>query len=115
MTDRELLEKAAKAAGIEWIPSDTEKGQECELKFGLWMRIDGEPTCPRRRWNPLTDDGDALRLAHGLNVPVSIDISKGLTTVSSWDFEIDVPHGNDPLAATRRAIVKAAADIGETL
>jgi hypothetical protein len=116
MTDRELLEKSAKAAGIEWVPSETEKGRECELKFGLWLRIEGEPNeFTPRRWNPLTDDGDALRLAHGLNVPVSIDISNGLTTVSGWTFDIDEPHGNDPLAATRRAIVRAAAAIGEAM
>jgi len=102
MIDRELLEKAAKAAGIIVDFQCTQWG-----KFWAGTEVGF--------WNPFTDDGDALRLAHGLNVPVSIDISKGLTTVSSWDFEIDEPHGNDPLAATRRAIVRAAAAIGESL
>ena len=101
MTDRELLEKAAKAAG-----------NGATFAAGNWFIPVDDAIA---HWNPLTDDGDALRLAHRLNVPVSIDISKGLTTVSSWDFEIDVPHGNDALAATRRAIVKAAADIGEAM
>jgi len=107
MTDRELLEKAAKAAGIDaicWNDGSEPYSSGEGIIYG-----------DNHIWNPLTYDGDALRLAHGLNVPVSIDISKGLTTVSSWDFEIDVPHGNDPLAATRRAIVKAAAAIGESL
>lgn len=55
MTDRELLELAAKAAGIE--------GQYAFLHY-----FDGEEDgiCSpgnHRVWNPLTDDGDALRLA----------------------------------------------------
>ena len=47
MTDRELLERAAKAAGYEY------------AKHGGYIVVDGIPG----NWNPLTDDGDALRLA----------------------------------------------------
>ena len=38
-----LLELAAKAAGVEWIPANTEKGIELEPVFGLWLKIHGEP------------------------------------------------------------------------
>ena len=81
MTDRELLELAAKAAGIAHVtPMMIEWGQ----------------------WNPLTDDGDALRLAVKLALFESFDFSLKISAACSED---------DPLAATRRAIVKAAAEI----
>ena len=126
MTDRELLELAAKAAGIKWLPATTEKGIELEPKFGLWLVIDGEPNeYQRRRWNPLTDDGDALRLAVKLRLVVLV--WAGAETVSAAKT---LPDGEDPSpisddwqsanahacdgieAATRRAIVRAAAEIG---
>ena len=47
MTDRELLEAAAKAAGIDYY---------ARAQSGGMLTDNGE-------WNPLTDDGDALRLA----------------------------------------------------
>ena len=93
MTDKELLEKAAKAAGIN-------------LRFlsGNIPFSDG----PSRigEWNPLTDDGDALRLAVKLCILDKYEI--GIAPVNVW-------HGDDPYAATRRAIVRAAAAIGEKL
>ena len=104
MTDRELLELAAKAAGIEWKPADTDAGRKCELKFGLWLVIDGEPSeYQRRRWNPLTNDGDALRLAVKIKwVPSRVEFEK-------------LAVQDDPCAATRRAIVRAAAGIGRNM
>jgi hypothetical protein len=86
MTDRELLELAAKVAEIEY--------------DGIAAKdiYSGHYVIP---WNPLTDDGDALRLAVKLNVPLD-----GFTIApSEWM--------NDPYAATRRAIVRAAAEIGK--
>ena len=116
MTDRELLELAAKAARIEWKPADTDAGRKCELKFGLWLVIDGEPSeYQRRRWNPLTDDGDALRLAVKLQLAIAIDPDQ------TWAHHVQVmmgsvePHGTNPFAATRRAIVRAAAEIGRNM
>jgi hypothetical protein len=82
MTDRELLELAAKACGLE------------EAK----MRIEFN------QWNPLTDDGDALLVM----VKLGIDIAKA--QVDYWD-----KHSNDPYAATRRAITRAAAEIGRNM
>ena len=54
MNDKELLKFAAKAAGIEltYIPQDTGEWADYRNEHG------GETP-----WNPLTDDGDALRLA----------------------------------------------------
>ena len=103
MTDRELLEMAAKSAGIEYDADSSKPNPISGVFFGLWLVIQGEPYQGQRRyWNPLTDDGDALRLA----VKLSIDVSQA--QVDYWD-----KHSNDPYAATRRAIVRAAAMLGE--
>lgn len=104
MSDRELLELAAKAAGISLLRwSDTWAGEPGE---------EGFQTDDYSRWNPLTDDGDALRLAVKLNFDVCINGE----TVFVRDFdcnETELMLFDDPMAATRRAIVRAAARIGE--
>ena len=100
MTDRELLELAAKAAGV--VLED-----EHYWRDGFWTR-----------WNPLVDDGDALRLAVALCM--SLLIGQGGTVAAYIDnddlsfeaIEHYLPDGN---AATRRAIVCAAAEIGKEL
>ena len=102
MTDRELLEKAAKAAGYE--PA-TFEGRN----VGWYLPSEGVGP-----WNPLTDDGDALRLAVKLNLQVTI--SPCYCDAYSPDHDIGVSENNaDTYAATRRAIVRAAAAIGESL
>ena len=142
MTDKELLELAAKAAGwTGW-----------QSKHGYWNveSPEGEKTtccnywnayCPdtgeklkeptfadaiyETGWNPLTDDGDALRLAVKLN----LDITHSWSIVNGDDkypmASIHVSYNNetfvyelkeaDPYAATRRAIVRAAAEIGKDM
>ena len=92
MTDRELLELAAKAEGIEF----------SEPKL---IGLDG--------WNPLTDDGDALRLAVKLKLDVLTDCLDGVCISSAQLEEQCEPDLGDPYAATRRAIVRAAAEIGK--
>jgi hypothetical protein len=90
MTDREMLELAAKAAG-EW-PSP----EPFEHVLS--------------RWTPLTDDGDALRLAVRLRMNVDWESADCV-----WcDNEGGTVEGDDPYAATRRAIVRAAAAIGRS-
>ena len=103
MTDRELLELAAKAAGIskEW---------------------DGVGW----QWNPLTDDGDALRLAVKLKMKVECMSAQSAARTFDNCFAGCVDHSDsqqyakrdfnpDPYAATRRAIVRAAAEIGKAM
>lgn len=93
LTDRALLEAAAKAGGIEGrYDSWTHQG------FNEGIRRAGH----LRPWNPLTNDGDALRLA------VRLDL---LTSDGTYSYEPD-EWRIDPYAATRRAIVRAAAAIG---
>jgi len=103
-TDLELLELAARAALIDY-------------------HIDYIDGCPKivsdgRIWNPLTDDGEALRLA----VKLDIELQRFKTTFIvkwgkagnpyEWLSELLNP---DPYAAARRAIVRAAAAIGKKL
>lgn len=97
MNDRELLELAAKAAGAEWLKGTYENG---------WWLDDGW-------WNPLTDDGDALRLAVKLSIDIFINqISVVAQYGEKWIRE--ECSAKERAAATRRAIVRAAAEIGRT-
>ena len=112
MTDRELLEAAAKAAGMHF-----EDGRQLNPKKYLVCPIGSNPIDCSRGWNPLTDDGDALRLAVKLagKLPFVIHIQELGCMASDCDmadaFESN-ENNSDPYAATRRAIVTAAAEIG---
>lgn len=101
MTDRELLELAAKAIHFKWDE----------------QAFDGTLIAGRVRWNPRDDDGDALRLAGTLGLAIVIDIPTGVTFAhheQAW-MATEVKHYGDPYAATRRAIVRAAAEIGRAM
>ena len=110
-TDRELLELAAKAAGIKVLLPVMSEGmtQVAILESSL---VNTVPTF----WQPLTDDGDALRLA------VKLEMILSLIQHDFFDPKQDDPlvivatdhDRKDPYAATRRAIVRAAAAIGAT-
>ena len=105
MTDRELLELAAKAAGIElrWHPDGTAySDSRCKDYWGVW--------------NPLTDDGDALRLAAKLKLSVWFEERENHEwTHIVWVSPVFEPYVGDGYAATRRAIVRAAAEIGRNM
>jgi hypothetical protein len=64
-------------------------------------------------WNPLEDDGDAFRLAVDLKLLISVSdwSSKATDGLTVESFE---PATADRRADTRRAIVRAAAEIGRT-
>ena len=107
MTDRELLELAAKAAG---------------MKDGTWFDgYNDEGSDTGDYWNPLTDDGDALRLAVKLWLAVWTAVDNGRPPMYALALGGGYPntiraeelHDTDPYAATRRAIVRAAAEIGK--
>jgi hypothetical protein len=115
MTDRELLELAAKAAGIdaEW-HSDDDADFYAEHE-GMFLK--GARSLDNNKyWNPLTDDGDALRLAVKADIDVVQmgDATRADYMIGIGFCTVEVPHGNDPYAATRRAIVRAAAEIGRS-
>ena len=105
MTDRELLELAAKAAAIKVLIDPSGAMRNCT---GLHpaSNIFSAPT-----WNPLTDDGDALRLAVKLGMVVSICDHPDLMEVEASVFPNGRPSSlmfresyiNDPYAATSSA------------
>jgi hypothetical protein len=105
--DKELLELAAKAAG--------ELSYEHASEGGLYLS-NGE------HWNPLVDDGDALRLAVKLNISISFGFAATKINCEIYDWaedevKIDWKEDGrkDSYAATRRAITRAAAEIGKAL
>jgi|SRR5690554_2087393 len=109
MNDKELLELAAKAAGYV-VDSDF---------YRLVVRDNsGTPIC----WNPLEDDGDALRLAAKLLIDIGQFPSEVVAAVdiddhpASFRLLFTEPVNNEEYRgeSTRRAIVRAAARIGET-
>jgi len=116
MIDRELLEAAAKAAGMEIHPLI--EGKDCLAIIdpsGYWGN-------KHKYWNPLIDDGDALRLAVKLNMHVIVDGEHNHVRVyaRSWakaedDYGTADWNDCDKYAATRRAIVLAAAEIGKVM
>lgn len=115
MTDRELLELAAKAAGIELQDYCT------KVAICYYDRATASP------WNPLDRDGDALRLAvmlglhldfgsHESSPPYVCAHCHGIEMVRSPVSAVEDLYESDHEdwnAATRRAIVRAAAAIGE--
>lgn len=103
--DLDLLKLAAKAAGII-------------------VEADGRFAYPHGLWNPITDDGDALRLAVCLHLDINqFPVTNGYVgMIEIWcNGDGDPAHveyvrsEDDRLAATRRAIVRAAAEIGGKL
>ena len=98
--DFALLELAAKAAKLDY-------------------HVDHLDGCPKlvvggSVWNPLCFDGDALRLAVTLQLHLGLENSVSSAWPAGLMFKAwaTEPHGSDAFAATRRAIVRAAAAMG---
>lgn len=107
MTDKELLELAAKAAGVNGGYSEPLRGIQrdyMDARHGLCHTF----------WNPLTDDGDALRLAVKLNIAVQHHTEGYVVAWEGRKAGVLEDYEGDPYAATRRAIVRAAAEIGKS-
>lgn len=88
MTDQELMIYAARAIGCVY---SEEFGILFEEEYGNAVETE---------WNPLNDDGDAFRLAAKLGIDVI------------WNKAPNSSYA-EYLAIARRAIVKAAAKIGQ--
>ncbi|EOX9899898.1 hypothetical protein ACPZLB_000124 [Pseudomonas aeruginosa] len=113
MNNRELLELAARAAGIKarW------------FRVNQWRRVGGHKmqtgqedvfgTHHSKPWNPLTDDGDALRLA--VTLGIQLHFEGGEKDDAVWANETMLWTDGDRPSATRRAIVRAAAEIGKSM
>lgn len=96
MSDRELLEMAAKAIDLHVI----------KYSKGYGLGIDGSGVW----WNPIDNDGDALRLAVKLKLDIAIDDH---VQVSWWREQGTLDWVNEDCC--RRAIVRAAAEIGKSM
>ena len=121
LSDRELLELAAKAAGYDYGEINGVPRARIEQDFGTC----GTYGCQNhqwRDWNPLTDDGDALRLAVRLLINVDRcpdDVGRYVRAWRPGTEMIAAPVSvveefeakGDPCVATRRAIVRAAAEL----
>jgi hypothetical protein len=123
MNDRELLELAAKATGdsVVWGGTWNVGGELIDCTDIPYLGS-GQPDENDVYWNPLEDDGDALRLAVKLNIQIDSDSFNNDVVVLfthqplASDLEmLKEPHNDDPYAATRRAIVRAAAEIGRNM
>jgi hypothetical protein len=108
VTDLELLALSAKAAGYD-IRSDA-----WACKFGggkqrLFMGNDGP------EWNPLDDDGDALRLALKLGISIQFSQFSGdMYSVGAATSDICCLFAHeDRMIDIRHDIVLAAAEVGK--
>jgi hypothetical protein len=113
MTDEELLRYAAKAAGyVEPLHYGSKSNSL------IWASASGFPTA----WSPLENDKDAFDLMVSLDIGVHhgwtyADENVPYANVCAQHIpsmiEVGEIKGDDPIAATRRAIVRAAAEIGK--
>ena len=104
MNDREMLELAAKAYGIQKL--DWYSGSQC-------FYYDDEET-GRECWNPLEDEGQALRLAAKRKIGITWLYDRVLARSDLHTFHYELLNG-DNKAALCRAITRAGASIGEKM
>jgi len=116
MDDREMMRLAAKAVGAEWTDYSDKTPDHWAFRHA-----DGV----LRPWSPLVDDGDALRLACVLGLTIECDFHDS-DTCTAYQTRGDIVAdeqagmvgeviGAPEFAATRRAIVRAAAAIGRAM
>ena len=113
--DIELLELAALAVGINGFYA---KNFDDWYEEGIIYTDEYDCNCS---WNPLVNDGDAFRLAVKCDIAWSFDRSypDGILTSRVSCMFGNTLYGDaeladlDPYSATRRAIVRAAAEIGK--
>lgn len=120
MTDREMLELAARAAewqlcGYSWI-SESEDDEEFEILESAFVKHHQEQGLATR-WNPLTDDGDALRLAARLNMDIEIDeffvIAYCPSELGCIRIELEIKE--EKMKTARLVITMAAAKAGKEM
>lgn len=127
-TDREMLEWAAKAAGVFMHPED-----KLHRSYGNWGCDTTCMVCKKdpsdATFRPLTRDSDAFKLAISCGLSIEpypyYDMPKHSVIVKQRrrgdqmretnPTEVVEVYGDNPAAATRRAIVRAAASIGQQM
>lgn len=125
MTDREMLELAAKAAKLSvfW----GHPSSDCYDHNKLYLKQD-KVVYTAREWNPLTDDGDAFRLM--VDLRITVNFTECACCVSTYANQLDedgpdfcIRHSKkyddcettDPFVAARLAIVRTATEIGRNM
>ena len=123
-SERELLEAAAKAAGYTDAKYKDMEGWG-EVRYGLSEAVWSEKLYEEDGsgyWNPLADNDQAFRLAVRLKLEVAIWADGSGASAApdgsgrkgpKWHFEDEHNHNGDLAAATRLAIVRAAAAMAE--
>jgi hypothetical protein len=132
MDDMELLKLAAKAAGYSCWQSKhgylnlTRPDGSSRSCCHDWQQTSEERQAPtlaeavlEDNWNPLADGADALRLAVKLRIDFYVGEDDGTASYAGYftnktarqQFCVE-RHDDNPYAATLRAIVRAAAEIG---
>ena len=110
-SDQELLELAAKAAGY----------RVCHFHSPVSVYVSDDLRNAWFFWAPLSNNADALRLAVQLNIAIDPMVPDLQNCNSDEKFSVallpnkmrfSVLHGDDAEKATRRAITRAAAEIG---
>jgi len=116
MTEREMLEFAAKAygfgsdsGGFVWTESEYPRGSI--TNGALWNYKGWRDTA--ELWNPLADDGDALRLAAALRIDITNLKDRVSAACDDSFYSVSTPDGSDRAAGIRLAITKAAAAAGK--
>jgi hypothetical protein len=112
VNERELLEWAAKACGLDLAVWDE--------RYSAMHYPHKTKLTDCHYWNPLIDDGDALRLAAALEIRAGVSSLKAIAdwwkrpSMTELDNVVVLIDG-DPCAALRRAITLAAAEIGKAM
>ena len=112
MTDHELLELAAKAAGFR---------RDFQWNCRFLPSAGGSVLCGNSwtKWNPLEDDGDALRLAEKLGLTICMNGTKSVSAFDEYNKNVFATeytaHAGSRIQATRRAIVRVAAEVGKQM
>lgn len=98
-----MLQAAADAMGLqyEWHPG-------CGDALHLTA-----PDARQIYWQPLRNNADALALMVALEMDVFVRTGRWSEAVRPMGPACKEPHNGDPVAATRRAIVRAAAAMAE--
>lgn len=108
-TDREILELAARAVGINGTYTESFFDPECPISHGILHNKYGTEWC----WNPIEDDTDAFRLMIDLHLMPKIYDEIVIITIRHKDLTVMSKIDKKGVyAATRRAIVLAAAELG---
>lgn len=117
MTDRELLELAAKAMGIGPLDFDYAEREGHHFYMGprLPMPQGVLMAAMWTYWCPMEDDADALRLAVALGINIYL-AEKGFVMASKFGIQgFRAELGADPDKAVRHMIVRAAAEIAKAM